>query len=288
MARMAKIIGRVDEAQEYDKLAENILEAFNSAFLEDTQYAAIRVSPVDTYPHQTPNALPLYLNMVPENKKDGVLKSLVESVALRQDSHVDTGILGTRYILDVLTDSGQAETAFRMVTHTSYPGWGYMIEEGATTMWERWERLEGPGMNSHNHIMLGSVDAWFYRVLAGIGPLEPGWKTISVRPHVLGDLNNAEAEVGTVRGKVRSSWKKEDGVFSLEISIPVGSEARVAIPLLWGGATVAADGELLWENGRSSGDHPDIILVGTEGQSVVFSVKSGSYHFKVSRTDSGD
>ena len=132
----------------------------------------------------------------------------MQSVVRQQDYHVDTGILGTRYILDVLTEAGQGEAAYRMATHRSYPGWGYMLAEGATTLWERWEKLTGHAMNSQNHIMLGSIDAWFYRVLAGLSPLAPGWKGVRVRPHLLGDLTAVEARLETVAGAVGASWRK--------------------------------------------------------------------------------
>ncbi|TFG57914.1 MAG: alpha-L-rhamnosidase, partial [Candidatus Aminicenantes bacterium] len=186
VARMAAVLGRKEEALQYTKLADSIRDAFNETFLGETQYATIRVSPVDNYPNQTSNALPLYLNMVPAEKIDKVLASLLQSVIRQQDFHVDTGILGTRYILDVLTDYGHAEVAYRMATHKSYPGWGYMLAEDATTLWERWEKLTGHAMNSQNHIMLGSIDAWFYRVIAGLSPGLPGWRTVRIRPHTLG------------------------------------------------------------------------------------------------------
>ncbi len=282
-SRMAEAIGRTEESREYARLAGKIREAFNAAFLGETQYAAIRVSRIDNYPHQTNNALPLYLDVVPDDRKAKVLASLVDSVVRRQDFHLDTGILGTRYLLDVLTDNGHAETAYRLVTRTSYPGWGYMLREGATTLWERWEKLEGPGMNSHNHIMLGSVDAWFYRVLAGLGPLEPGWKSVQIKPHILGDMTGAEAEVKTVRGRAASSWRRDGDTLVFEYTIPVGSTARVSAPLLGPRSNVRADGELIWDGSGQTGDHPDIDFLEFEDGRPVFRTGSGSYRFEVGR-----
>ncbi|MCK7480621.1 MAG: hypothetical protein M0C28_27885 [Candidatus Moduliflexus flocculans] len=129
-------------------------------------------------------------------------------------------------MLDVLTRNGQGEAAFRVATQKSYPGWGYMIAEGATTLWERWEKLGGHAMNSQNHIMLGSVDAWFYRVLAGLSPALPGWKKVRIRPHVLGDLTFVEASLETVAGRIGSAWKRAGDVFSLEVRVPVGADRR--------------------------------------------------------------
>ena len=287
LSRLASVLNRADEARHYEKLAGSILGAFNAAFLGETQYAAIRVSPVDKDPNQTSNALPLYLNMVPAGKKDKVLASLVRSIVRQQDGHVDTGILGTRYILDVLVDSGHADVAYRMVTHTSYPGWGYMLAEGATTLWERWEKLTGHAMNSQNHIMLGSVDAWFYRVIAGLSPSSPGWKTVRVRPGVMGDLTWAEARLETAAGKVRSAWEKGDGSFVLEVAIPVGSSGEIHVPLLWPGARILESGKSLWRPGHGLEAVPGISLDGDDGRQVIFRTGSGEYRFEL-RKEGGE
>jgi alpha-L-rhamnosidase len=285
LSKIARALGRAEEAKEYAKLAESILEAFNAFFLEERQYAAIRVSRVDTYPNQTSNILPLYLDMVPPAKKDAVIDSLLQSVVRQQDFHIDTGILGTRYILDVLTAQGYAEAAFRLATQRSYPGWGYMIEEGATTLWERWEKLTGPAMNSQNHIMLGSVDAWFYKALAGLMPLEPGWRKFRVKPHVVGSLTSAEASVTTVRGPVRSAWTRDDASFSLEVLVPVGATARIHVPLLWPDGPVIESGKVVW-SGPGAGDAvPGIVAAGREDRAAVFETESGAYLFEIRKAD---
>jgi alpha-L-rhamnosidase len=283
LARLAGVLGRGEDAQQYARLAASIKSSFNDVFLGETQYAAIRVSPVDTYPNQTSNALPLYLDMVPEDRKAKVVASLLQSVVRQQDYHVDTGILGTRYILDVLTEAGEVEAAYRMATHKSYPGWGYMIAEDATTLWERWEKLTGHAMNSQNHIMLGSVDAWFYRVLAGLSPLLPGWKAVRVRPHVAGDLTAVEARLVTVQGRVGAAWKRSGEEFSLEIEIPVGATGEVHIPLLWHGSRIFESGKVLWRAGHAVDTVPEIALAGDDGRRVVFKVGSGVYRFELKK-----
>jgi len=126
----------------------------------------------DVMPSQTSNLLPLFLDMVPEECREMVVGRLLESVVKQQGLHLDTGIVGLRYLFDVLTGLGYQEIAYRIITQTSYPGWGYMLREGATTLWERWEKIEGEGMNSNNHVMLGSVGRF---VLPRLG------KPISIR-----------------------------------------------------------------------------------------------------------
>jgi len=283
LSKIARVLGRGDEAKEYSRLAENIRDAFNTAFLGEDQYAAIRVSRIDNYPNQTSNVLPLYLGMVPPAKIGKVLESLLRGVVSQQDGHVDTGILGTRYILDVLTRNGQAETAYRMATQKSYPGWGYMIGEGATTLWERWEKLTGPAMNSQNHIMLGSVDAWFYRTIAGLTLLEPGWKKFQVKPYILGDLTSAEASLKTVRGPVRAAWSKDASSFSLEVLVPVGATARVHMPELYPDGLVMESGKVIWTGSRSGEAVPGITAAGREDRHAVFEVGSGAYRFELKK-----
>lgn len=283
LARLAAVLGRSDEAGHYEKLAGEILEAFNAAFLCETQYAATRVSRVDNYPNQTSNALPLYFDMVPAGRKDRVLASLLQSIVRQQDGHVDTGILGTRYILDVLIEHGHEDVAYRMVTHTCYPGWGYMLAEGATTLWERWEKLTGHAMNSHNHIMLGSVDAWFYREIAGLSPLLPGWKAVRIRPHVLGELTFAEADLETVAGKVRTAWHRSGDSFKLETAIPVGSAAEIHVPLLWPDALILESGKLLWRPDHGPESGPEISFIGKDDRRIVFATGSGAYRFELKR-----
>jgi alpha-L-rhamnosidase len=282
-ARMAAVLGRDEDAREYGRLAESVKAAFNEAFLGETQYAAIRVSPVDNHPDQTANTLPLYLDMVPADRKAKVFASLLDSVVRIHDFHLDTGILGTRYLLDVLTANGAGETAFRVAGQKSYPGWGYMIAEGATTLWERWEKLGGHAMNSQNHIMLGSVDAWFYRTLAGLTPLRPGWKAVRVKPHVLGGLTSVEARIETVSGLVSAAWTRSERALTLTVTLPVGASGEVHVPLLWPGAPISESGRPLWRAGRAAGEAEGIELAGDDGKWAAFKVGSGTYRFEMKR-----
>jgi alpha-L-rhamnosidase len=175
-----------------------------------------------------------------------------------------------------------------MATHKSYPGWGYMLAEDATTLWERWEKLTGHAMNSQNHIMLGSIDAWFYRVIAGLSPGLPGWKTVRIRPHTLGGLVFAEAKLETVAGMVRSAWTRSEDSFSLEVSIPVGAAGEVHVPLLWPGALIFESDRLLWKTGRACESIPEVVLAaedpGDGGKHVVFKTGSGLYCFKLKKS----
>ena len=282
LVRISKILGKKNDAGRYSKLAEKVKEAFNKNYLEDDHYRAQQMSPVERSPSQTSNILPLYLDMVPKEKKEKILQILLQSIIQQHDYHLDTGILGTRYILDVLSDNGYGDVAYRIVSQRSYPGWGYMVDEGATTLWERWEKITGGGMNSHNHIMFGSVDAWFYRVIAGISSLSPGWKRIRIRPPILDGLDYATARVRTIRGEARVSWQKKKGSFELMALIPVGSEGEIYIPVMSEKCIVKENKKILWEKGalRKAGG-TDLLFSGRKGKYLVFKTGSGDYIFNI-------
>ncbi len=281
VSRMAEVLGKEDEAKAYSDLAQEIKQAFNRTFLEEEEYAASRTSLVDKIPSQTSNTLPLALDIVPKEKKAKVLERLLHNIVSDQDLHLDTGILGTRYILDVLTENGYEEIAYKLATQRTYPGWGYMIEEGASTLWERWEKISGGGMNSHNHIMLGSVDAWFYRTIAGVRCLEPGWKKIAIKPPLFEGLNFAAARLKTIRGEIRLSWQRLENSFELIAQVPVGSEAEVFLPLLFEEATLREGKKILWKKGKQKEILPEILFSGRKGEYLIFQIGSGYYSFRI-------
>jgi len=276
LSEIAGIIGKTDDAKECIKLAGKVKEAFNQEFLHGDWY---------DQGSQTSNILPLYAEMVPEEKKETVLRKLIENIVVNHDCHVGTGIVGTRYILDTLTKYGQAELAYRLVTQRTYPGWGYMINEGATTLWERWEYLAGAGINSHNHYMFGSVDAWFYKVLAGINvdAAYPGFRRIIIRPYPVGELLHASASVHTVRGLVCSSWQKDRDSFTLNVEIPVNSGAYLSLPasLNWHSPIVREGGEVIFKGAAFIPGHPGVNSGVAEEQFIKFEIGSGSFTFQI-------
>ncbi len=283
--RIAQALRMESDHQELHELALDIRKAFNETFLRGDEYEANRFAPVDRSPSQTSNALPLFLKMVPPEKEEQVLGRLLYSIIEEQDYHLDTGILGTRYLLDVLTEEGHTNVAYKVASQRTYPGWGYMVEEGATTLWERWEKITGGGMNSHNHIMLGSVDAWFYRALAGISCLSPGWSQILIKPHVIEGLQSAEADVRTVKGPARVSWRRSAQLLLLKFSIPVGCVGQVFVPIPWERSTVEERGTILWQNGNArSTDGTNGHYMGIERNHVHFEFGSGEYQLRVAPT----
>jgi alpha-L-rhamnosidase len=291
----------------YRAQAERIKTAFNRKFLHGVQYGGApdrwyqRLIPriataeerrvIDQHlagqfavRSQTGDVLALFLDLVPDDKKDAVLQGLVNDIVVIHGTHVNTGIVGTRYILDVLSDNGYADLAFKLVTQTTYPSWGYMVKEGATTLWERWEYLTDVGMNSQNHSMLGSVDAWFYRYLAGIqcDPSAPGWQNIVIKPHILGDLTFVSASVQTVNGLVLSNWRKTHDGLELQVTVPVNCQASIRVPTLGWSAIMITEGDtVVWQNHTPMSPPPGISGGRKTSEGVVFEVGSGSYCFNV-------
>jgi len=277
-SKIAEILGNDIDFNKYTEKAKEIKDDFNREFLMRT-YKYIRTSFADRAISQTSNVLPLYLNMVPEEKEKSILNYLIDAIRGHYDYHVDTGIVGTRYIFEVLTDNGYPEIAYKMINQNSFPGYGYMIKEGATTLWERWEKLESSGMNSHNHIMLGSVDTWFYKTLAGIKSLTPGWETFRIKPFISEDMNYAQASLNTIKGLIYSAWEKNDLNIKLTIIVPVGCDAEVWVPIKEENPIIKEGNTIIWDNEEKKSGHLGITFQSKMDDYVVFNIGSGYYEF---------
>jgi alpha-L-rhamnosidase len=277
VSQIAEILGKSDDAEYYSSLADKIKNAFNEKYLnkETNQYGT---------GSQTSNAFPLYLGIVPEDNIPEVVNNLVRNIMVDHDGHLWTGILGTKALVETLTEYGQGEVMYKISTQTTFPSWGYMVEKGATTLWERWGGYKyfGPDMNSLNHIMFGSVDEFFYKHLAGIKPASPGYERITIKPHILGDLESATASVETVRGLVSSKWLKDGNSLTLEVTIPVNTQGEVSIPKMGlENVTVKEGDKTIWKDGLFRRGVDGIIgAIESEGY-VTFEVGSGSYCFEL-------
>lgn len=177
---------------------------------------------------QGSQAFALWLGILPENKVKLAAQRLheaVENVGYR----LTTGNLTTRYVMDMLAKHGYINDAWKIMTREKYPSWGYMIQNGATTIWERFELKRFSTMNSHNHPMYGAVGYWFYSYIAGIKPLSPGFREFEVAPHLPDDLLYAEAKVDTVSGEIYVKWEKKFGCLNLYVDVPFNCTAVIRI-----------------------------------------------------------
>lgn len=272
MQRFARIAGHAEDIPAYAALASKVRSAFNRTFFDRGNFSYGGNTLTD-------NLLPYAFGMVPEEYRKQVLKTITDIIEVRNNGHLSTGVVGTQWLMRTLTQNGRADLAFRLATNTTYPGWGYMIENGATAIWELWNgNTAAPNMNSYNHVMmLGDLLIWFYEHLAGIKSSEasPGFKEIIMKPELVEGLDFADASHESAYGWIKSRWKKRGITFNWEITIPANTRARIYIP---------AKGEKdLRESGRELAGSPGVRFVGMEAGRAVVEIGSGEYHFRSER-----
>ncbi|GAA4259434.1 hypothetical protein GCM10022255_084020 [Dactylosporangium darangshiense] len=257
VAKAATALGQAADAARYTQLAENIKQAFNARFLnpDGAGYGSGR---------QTTSVLPLAFGLVPDANVTAVGARLVDTVLNRNGGHLDTGIFGTRYLMDALARIGRVDVAMTVLDQTTYPGFGYEIGRGATTPWEEWTYASS--METHDHAMFAGINASLYTQLAGIQPTGPGYASLTVDPRVPAGLQHVAASIDTVRGPVASSWTVTGQQIALDVTVPVGAAATVHVPNFGrGDATVTP-----------SAGATQVSATGTE---TVYTVGSGAWHF---------
>ncbi|MHA1280659.1 MAG: family 78 glycoside hydrolase catalytic domain, partial [Candidatus Helarchaeota archaeon] len=282
LSKICEILGRENDHEELKNLAEAIKNAFNQRFLS-YGYESKKIFKAEFTPNQTSNILPLYLDMVPDKKKKQVILLLLTSLEKDCDYHVDTGIIGTRYLFEVLSKIGRDDVAYKIITQESYPSWGYMIKEGATTLWERWEKLGEGGMNSHNHIMLGSIDTWFYKTLAGIRAAEPGWKRLEIKPYINNELTHVSASLNTYRGYISVSWEKVENSVKITLFIPVSCSAILSIPRIHENMVIREGEAIIYEKDSVPNESKGMKYRDFDEKYVHFEVGSGFYQIVVEK-----
>ena len=277
LSDVARILGNGKDAQAYAALASQIKTAFHSQYFDPKTKNYANGT-------QTANTLALFLDLAPEGVRGAVWQNLFDNLAYRNNSHLTTGIIGTKYIMELLTNMGNSDLAYDIAVQTTYPSWGYMIENGATTLWELWQLRQGPSMNSHNHPMFGSVGAWLYKALAGIniGRESVAFQKIRFQPQMVRDLRYVEASVDTLRGRIVSSWQRVERSVRMEIAVPVGSEAEVVLPKFnLANVLLAEGGREIWFQGKFSAGVPGVLEVKDTGPTFVIKVGSGRYDFEL-------
>jgi alpha-L-rhamnosidase len=229
MAELADAAGRAGEAAGYRELRAKIGSAFADAFVS----ADGRL----TSGTQTAYVLGLHMGLVPDHLLAVAAGHLVDAIRTA-DWHLTTGFVGVGYLLPVLSSAGHTDVAYRLLAQRTFPSWRYMIDRGATTIWERWDGwseergFQSAWMNSFNHYALGSVGEWLYRFALGIdqAPGTAGFGRLLLRPHPGGSLDRAEGSYQSVRGLVRAGWERAGGRFSYRVEVPPNARASVHVP----------------------------------------------------------
>ena len=263
-AKIARLLGHVDEAASFDSLAGGVRNAFNRAMYKPDQQSYATGS-------QTANAMPLVVGLAEPADRTAVLDAIVRDIRARGNG-LTAGDVGYHYLLRALADGGRSDVVFDMNTQIDKPGYGYILSRGATALTEAWDARPG---SSHNHFMLGHIVEWFYHDLAGIqpDPAGPGFERIIIRPAIVGDISWAKASYDSIRGRITSEWEKQGRVVAYRIVIPVQTTATVHIR--------AASVDAITESGQPLARAQGVKVLGSENGTVSLSVESGEYRFAV-------
>ena len=216
LVRAARMTGRTADAGKYSAMLDKTVESFNREFFKPDSCTYGTGS-------QTSNALPLYLGLTGGNKQ-GVLASLVNDIK-EHGTRLTTGDVGNRYLFQTLAQNGLNELLYTMLNHYETPGYGFQLRHGATTLTEQWDPNQG---SSLNHFMMGQIDEWLFKTLAGIQnqPGTHGLRHLLIQPTLVGDLQYVKASTHSLYGKISVDCTRT----SLTVEIPVGSDATVVLP----------------------------------------------------------
>ena len=263
LAGFAAVLGKQAEFQEYSRLADTVKEAIVRKF---------QVPGTGRFDsgNQTAQIVALWYDFVPEDRKKEALEVLLDAIGCRQ-GHLSTGIFGTKMAFDVLRENNCCDVAYDIVNRRDFPGWGYMLENGATTLWETWAYSDN--IYSHNHPMFGSVSEWFYRSLLGIHAGEPGFGKIIVKPQPVAGLTFATGSYHSIRGPITCHWENGNQLFRLEVGIPANTTAEIWVP--------AKDATWITEGKRPVQQVKEIRYLRSENGFVIFETGSGTYSFEV-------
>ncbi|HJQ24277.1 MAG TPA: glycoside hydrolase family 78 protein [Blastocatellia bacterium] len=270
LSRMATVIGKADEANKYRALFNDIRAAFNKAYVSPDGH--IRG---DT---QAGYALALHFDLLPETLRPAALRYMLDGIR-RYNGHMSTGFHSTYRMMLELTRAGQNEVAYSLINQRSFPSWEYSIDNGATTIWERWDGyvkgrgFQDKGMNSFNHYAIGAVGEWMARVILGINNDDerPAYEHFTLRPYPGGGLTWARGHYDSIRGRIESSWRVTAGGLQYDVTIPTNTTATVYVP--------AKDAAAVTESGKPASAAPGVRFLRMEDGAAAFLVDSGKYSF---------
>jgi len=267
-ARFAGLLGHSREAGEFLRRNVEVKGAFQRAFFDPVQ----GVYGTGT---QTSYVLPLAFGLVAPEDHARVVANLVTDIVERHDGHLSVGLIGIQWLMQTLVDVGHPEVAYLIATQTTRPSWGYMVEHGATSIWERWDSdTQGSNMNSENLLILaGNLGSWFYQALAGIAldPSEPAWRRISLRPRPVGSLRWVSARFESIAGMIGSEWAVEEGRFTWQLTVPPNTIATAWVP--------TSDVASVMEGGADVANAPGLTVLRVEQGALVLRVEPGRYDF---------
>lgn len=263
LAKAAKLLGKEADYTYYSALAATIKSAINAKYLnrQTGQYGTGL---------QTELSIPLYWGLVPEELKSKVAANLAKRVEA-DNFHLDVGLLGTKAILNALSENGYADVAYKIASQETFPSWGWWIVNGATTLYENWP-IDAKSDISMNHIMFGEISAWLFKGIGGIkpDPQQPGFKHILIKPQYVTGLNHFDATYESPYGTIHSSWKRVGKGIAYTVVIPPNSTATVELPVI--------KGQKVFEKGKPFTQAPQSTQNAT---SSTYKLQAGTYQFDI-------
>jgi alpha-L-rhamnosidase len=267
MLNTAQVLNKPADVQHYTTQLKKIKDAFLKEYVTPSGRLVSST--------QTAYTLALHFDMLPEALRAQAADKLALNVK-DYGNHLTTGFLGTPYLCHVLTRFGYTDVAYDLLLQEEYPSWLYPVKMGATTIWERWDGMkpdstfQTPGMNSFNHYAYGAIGDWMYRTVAGLQEASPGYKNITIAPQPGGKLTHASAELKTIYGPAKSSWRTENGIFKTDIVIPANTTATVTLPQAAGKKITEQAKDIVQQKFKTETSNKDLTLT----------LGSGTYHFE--------
>jgi hypothetical protein len=259
-AKIATILDKPNDASTYSQRADTLSHALQERyFVPATNSYATGEQPY--------LAFPLLIGVVPQGLRQAVLKNLEQTILVNNTGHFDSGMHGTYFLLKELMQEGRNDLIFQMATKTDFPGWGNMLEQGATTSWESWSG------QSHIHDTLISIGSWFIQGLGGIRIDEsaPGFRHFFIQPAPVGDLTSVRAQFRSIHGMIVSNWHISDGQLWMNVTVPSGTTATLSIP--------TSDAASVTAGGRPAAEAAGVKPATAEGGRAAFLLSAGSYQF---------
>jgi alpha-L-rhamnosidase len=229
LSEIATTLGHKEDAAHYGELADKIKDVFVRSFIKDD--GTIEGNTQGTY------SLALNYGLVPENLREKSFAQLVRCIE-EYDYRLSTGFISTPMMMEELVKFGRTDIAYRLLESERLPSWLYLVKQGATTVWERWDAYvperghNGSTMDSFDHVAFGAVSEWMFRHILGINPdiNHPGYEHFTIQPRPGGSLTWAKGSYNSIKGEIASSWKIENGKFTLDVEIPANTTATIVMP----------------------------------------------------------
>ena len=263
LIEFAEILNKENDLKTYKNLASDIKKTFIKTFLESG-------TGVFDNGTQAAQLISLHYNLVPEKEKPAAVNHLLLEIYNKHEGHLSTGIFATKFMFDFFRQENRNDIAYSIANKRTFPSWGNMLANGATTLYESWKYPNAA--NSQNHPMFGSISEWFYRSILGINSLEPGFRKFEIKPQPVGDLTWAKGYFDAVIGRITSAWEIQGTYFNLKVTVPANTSAKIYVPAL--------NEKEVTENGKSYTESLGLEFIETRNGYAVFIAGAGEYSFK--------